>query len=416
MTGTAGNRGDSVRSDCYVSVTLTRGTGVQLNIDSKVASLYGDSIRNLSLKILKFFGVNNARIIIEDKGALDFVIAARLEAAIKQVVSSEKDYLLPMLQENNYLTDKEKVRRSRLYIPGNSPKLMINAGIHSADGIILDLEDSVAPEKKDEARYLVRNALRSVNFYGAERMVRINQIPGGLVDLKYIVPYNVNCILIPKCETPDQIEQVGEKIGEILNKKEHAIHLMPIIENALGVIHAYNIASASQHIVAIAIGLEDYTADIGTQRSEDGVESFYARSAIVNAAAAAGIQAIDSVYSDVSNMEGLQLQVLKSKALGFSGMGCIHPRQIEVINRGYLPEKDEIEKAKTIVLAYEEAQRNGSGVTALGSKMIDFPVVKRAMTVLNIALDNGLLNINWRKELNGKDGKKCIGENDPGIY
>ncbi|MBA7518779.1 Citrate lyase acyl carrier protein [subsurface metagenome] len=400
MTGTAGNKGDYIRSDCYVSVELAQESGIEINLRSKVASLYGDSIRNISLDILNFFEIQHAKVTIEDKGALDFVIAARLESAIKEVVSSEKEYLLPLTSENTYHTDKDKPRRSRLYIPGNSPKLMINAGIHSADGVILDLEDSVAPDKKNEARYLVRNALRSVNFYDAERMVRINQIPEGMNDLKYIVPHNVNLILLPKCETAAQIKQVDEEISQIAKKSEHQIHLMPIIESALGVINAYSIATASENIAALAIGLEDYTADIGAKRSEGGKESFYARSTIVNAASAAGIQAIDSVYSDVSNMDGLRENVANSKALGFVGMGCIHPRQVRIINTGFNPGQAEIEKAKAIVLAYEEAQRKGSGVTAIGSKMIDLPIVKRALTTLNTALSSGLLKENWRESEN----------------
>jgi citrate lyase subunit beta/citryl-CoA lyase len=397
MTGTAGNKDDSARSDCFVKVSTVKKPGIEIALRSKVDALYGDSIKKLIQDILNFFEVKNAKVEIEDKGALDFVIAARLESAIKEVTTSEKEYLLPLIKENGYHTDREIPRRSRLYLPGNSPKLMINAGIYSADGIILDLEDSVAPDKKNEARYLVRNALRSVNFYGAERMVRINQIPEGLNDLKYIVSHNVNLILIPKCETPDQVKQVDEKISEIAQKPEHGIHLMPIIESALGVVNAYSIAATSENIVALAIGLEDYTADIGAKRTEQGHESFYARGAIVNACAAASIQAIDSVYSDISNMEGLRKNVAESKAMGFTGMGCIHPRQVEIINSGYNPGKTEIEKAKVIVLAYEEARRKGRGVVAVNSKMIDPPVVKRALNIINTAIRFGLLKENWKE-------------------
>jgi citrate lyase subunit beta/citryl-CoA lyase len=397
MTGTAGNKDDSARSDCFVRVSLTKKSGIKIELQTKVEKLYGDSIRKLILDILDFFEIKNAKVEIKDRGALDFVIAARLESAIKDIITSEKEYLLPLIEENNYFTDKKISRRSRLYIPGNSPKLMINAGIYSADGVILDLEDSVVPDKKNEARYLVRNALRSVNFYGAERMVRINQIPEGLNDLKYIVPHNVNLILIPKCETPAQIKQVDKKISEIAKTSDHRIHLMPIIESALGVINAYSIASASKNIVAMAIGLEDYTADIGAQRTENGQESFYARTVIINASAAAGIQAIDSVYSDISNMEGLKENVVNSKALGFVGMGCIHPRQVSIINAGYNPGEAEIEKAKTIVLAFEQARRKGSGVVAVKSKMIDLPVVKRALDTINAALRSGLLKENWKE-------------------
>jgi citrate lyase subunit beta/citryl-CoA lyase len=397
MIGTAGNKGESVRSDCYVSINITKGTGIEIDLRSKVGALYGNTIRKLCTDILNFFEIRHAKIYIEDKGALDFVIAARLESAILEVVTSSKEYLLPSLPEHRFATRKDAPRRSRLYIPGNAPKLMINAGIHAADAVILDLEDSVAPDKKNEARLLVRNALRSVNFYGAERMVRINQIPEGLNDLKFVVPHEVNVILLPKCESAEQVILVEEEIHRLVKNSEHQIHLMPIIESALGVVNAYDIATASAYVAALAIGLEDYTADLGVARSEAGWESFYARSAVVNAAAASGIQAIDSVYSDVANTDGLRNNVAASKAMGFVGMGCIHPRQVEFINAGFNPDGAEIEKAKAIVQAFEEARNKGLAIIAIGSKMIDLPVVKRAQHTLDAAIIGGLLKKNWRE-------------------
>ena len=218
--------------------------------------------------------------------------------------------------------------------------MFLNAGLHSPDGVILDLEDSVAPDKKDEARILVRNALRSVNFYGAERMVRINQGERGLTDLEYVIPHNVHLVLVPKCENAETLRAVDEKIKEIKKREgqPETVFLMPIIESAGGVERAYEIATATKNVVALAIGLEDYTADLGVQRTKEGKESLYARNRIVVAAKAAGIQPIDSVFSDVGDMEGLLDNVLSSKAMGFEGMGCIHPRQIAVIREGFSPD------------------------------------------------------------------------------
>jgi citrate lyase subunit beta / citryl-CoA lyase len=397
MTGIAGNMGESIRSDCFVSIGLSSHSGIEIDLKSKVSELYGRSIRQRVSEMLAFFGIEHARVSIIDEGALDFVLAARIEAAIKQVKESDKEYLLP-LSVGHLPSPADRLRRSRLYIPGNSPKLMINAGIHAADGIILDLEDSVAPSKKQEARYLVRNALRTVDFYGAEKMVRINQLPMGLEDLKFLVSHSVQLILIPKCESPEQVKLVDEEIIKISGQLDHGIHLMPIIESALGAVNAYPIATASEHVVAMAIGLEDYTADLGVQRSESGQESCYARSALINAAVAAGKQAIDSVYSDVGNMEGLKRNVTDSRALGFTGMGCIHPRQIPLINTGYNPGESEIEKAKSVVKAFEEAEEQGLGVIALGTKMIDLPVVKRAQRTIAAAISGGLLPENWRED------------------
>jgi len=394
-----GNKGKGIRSDCHVTLELTGSDGIQLELISKVESMYGQEIRKLLLDILAFYEIKNARLLVEDSGALTPVIAARMEAAIRQLLNTEKEYLIPMLSGNRYETARDRNRFSRLYLPGNTPSLMINAGIHKPDGIILDLEDAVAFSKKSEARYVVRNALRNMDFYGAERMVRINQVPAGLADLEFLVPHNVNLILVPKCESAGHITQVNEKIIRLKTKYGVSgnIWLMPIIESALGVLKALEIAQ-SENVVAMAIGLEDYTADLGTRRTQEGTESFFARSMVVNACKAAGIQAIDSVFSDVGDMEALKETVIRSKALGFDGMGCIHPRQIRVIHENYAPDAAEIEKAKKIVNAFIDATAKGLGVVSLGTKMIDPPVVKRAQKLIGLAVTMGKLSPDWHEE------------------
>ena len=240
MIYTTGYRGESVRSDCFVSLTTLQDGENAIELKSKVKALYGESITALCKDMLAFFGVEHVRLEIEDFGALPFVLAARIEAAIHKFRPSDKEYLLPVLPQNVYSTSRDADRVSRLYLPGNNPKLMINAGIYGCHGVILDLEDSVAPDRKFEARFLVRNALRSIDFYGAERMVRINQLPAGLDDLRFVVPHPVNLILIPKCESAEQVMQTDARISEILGRKNDSIHLMPIIENATGVMNAYD--------------------------------------------------------------------------------------------------------------------------------------------------------------------------------
>jgi citrate lyase subunit beta/citryl-CoA lyase len=397
----AGKRGDSVRSDCYFEIELKNSGGIKIDLKSKVDVMYGESIRLMILDMCKFFGLKDAKILLEDNGALPFVLAARFELAVKRLFpDNKKEYLLPFHEKNLYSTKKDQLRRSRLYLPGNEPKFFVNAGLHSPDGIILDLEDSVAPSEKDAAQLLVRNSLRTVDFYGAERMVRINQLPKGLDDLKYIVPNNVNVILVPKCESAEQIHQLEKEVEKLKkqHKVENPIYFMPIIESALGVVKAYEIAAASKNNCALAIGLEDYTADIGTQRTNEGRESIFARQMLVNAAKAAGIQAIDTVFSDVADMEALRQSVIEAKSLGFEGKGCIHPRQIKIVHEAFAPTIEEIEKAKKIVLAFEEAGKKGLGVVSLGSKMIDPPVVKRAQNTINLALMNNLISKDWRKQ------------------
>lgn len=392
----AGNYGEGIRSDCHVEISLKDTGGIDLDLKSKVAVMFGKAIREQVLEMARFFRLQHAGIRIMDSGALPFVIAARLEAAIKKLITSSNDYLLPELKENKQATPKDRKRISRLYIPGNAPHLMINAGIHKPDGIIFDLEDAVAPDKKYEARFLVRNALRNLNLYGAEKMVRVNQFPKSLDDLDHIVPHFINLILVPKCESKEEILEINQKLASL--NPAHRVWLMPIIESALGIIHSFEIATAADNIAAMAIGLEDYTADLGIQRTSTGKESFYARSHIVNACKAARIQAIDSVYSDVANTEGLKETVLESKSLGFDGMGCIHPRQIAIIHEHFAPSSGELEKAKKIFLAFREASEKGLGVVSLGTKMIDPPVVKQAKYTIDMAVSRGMLPENWLKE------------------
>lgn len=167
---------------------------------------------------------------------------------------------------------------------------------------------------------------------------------------------------------------------------------MPILESALGIENAFSIAKASPQIVALTIGLEDYTADLGVVKTLTGNESLYARQRVVNAARAAGVQAIDSVFGDVGDLEGLRAWALNSRALGFEGMGCVHPMQIPVIHEAFAPSAAEIERARKIVAAYDEAQEKGLGVVSLGSKMIDPPVVQRALKLMARAKAMGLVS------------------------
>jgi citrate lyase subunit beta/citryl-CoA lyase len=324
-----------------------------------------------------------------------------MEAAIKQLIQTDKQFLRENSSVKSDTIEFDKVRRTRLYIPGNNPKMMINAGIYGSDAIILDLEDAVHPAKKTEAAILVRNALREVDFYGAEKMVRINPIPDGLKDLKYIVPFGVHSIVIPKCESPDDILFVEQRIQK-LTGQPNSIYLIPIIESALGVENAFEIAVSSENIVALAIGLEDYTADIGAQRTEIGNESFFARTRIINAARAAGVQPLDSVFSNFDDLQQLAITATNSKALGFAGLGCIHPGQVKTVNDSFSPSEKEIEKAKKIVFAFYEAEKEGKGVVAVDSKMVDAPVVKRAQKTIVNAIHFGMLNNNWMENYGNK--------------
>jgi len=394
---TSGSKAEKPRSDLRVKYTLTNRP-LSISIKSTVQNLYGKSIKNQAKAVCKELEIKVGKLEIDDFGALPFVISARIESAIKQAFPNLKLEALPKMKEFCFgNSSRERFRRSRLYLPGNQPKLMLNAGIHSADAIILDLEDSVSLSEKADTRFVVRNALRSLNFFGAERMVRINQGKLGLIDLEYVIPHNVHLILIPKVESASDVLTIDTGIKEISQScdRKSPVFLMPIIESGRGVLNALEIAEASKNIVAIAIGLEDYTADIGVSITENGIESFFARRMLVNAANAAGIQAIDTVYSDVSDEKNLRKSTRASKALGFVGKGCIHPRQIKPIHEEFAPSETEIEKAKKIVLAFKDAEKRGLGVVSLGSKMIDPPVVKRALRTIDLAIAANLLNNDW---------------------
>lgn len=391
--GETGRLGVDVRSDLHVVFETREAGGIELEVQSKVETFYGEAIRGQARQILSALGVEHGFLAVTDYGALPFVIAARIEAAVRRAgCAADSRFLMPPVPRPAP-SQRDRLRRSRLYLPGQEPKFMVNAGLHLPDGIILDLEDSVHPLEKDAARLLVRNALRVIDFGMAERMVRINQLPLGLADLEEVVRERPDLILIPKVETADQVVEVDRKIRQVsaLADFDSPIWLMPILESALGIENAFEIARASERVVALTIGLEDYTADLGVVKTKEGAETLFARQRLVNAAKAAGVQAIDSVYGDVSDLEGLFAWGERARNMGYEGMGCIHPRQIEVIHRAFAPSEVEINKALRIVGAFEEAKAKGLGVISLGSKMIDPPVVNRALKLVAQARNMGLL-------------------------
>jgi citrate lyase subunit beta / citryl-CoA lyase len=388
----AGRFGNDVRSDLHVTFEERFSGGLQVDLRSRVDLYYGERIRRQAADVLQALDIQHAKLTIVDEGALPFVIAARIEAAVRRATRCDTKAALPEQTTLPKPSLRDRLRRSRLYLPGNEPKYFINAGLHAPDAVILDLEDSVHHAEKDAARILVRNALRAVDFGAAERMVRINQLPLGLTDLEDIVPQTPDLILIPKVEGPQQVAEVAERIDSIRRRCDIArpIWLMPILESALGIENAFAIAIASDDVVALTIGLEDYTADLGVAKTSNGEESLYARMRIVNAAHAAHVQAIDSVFGDVGGSDGLLHWGQNSRTLGFEGMGCVHPIQIEIIHRAFAPTTSELDKALRIVAAYNDAQARGLGVVSLGSKMIDAPVVQRAMKLVARARQMGL--------------------------
>lgn len=282
-----------------------------------------------------------------------------------------------------------RLRRTMMFVPGNNPGMIKDAGIYGADCIMFDLEDSVAINEKDAARFLVYSALTTLDYSPAEIVVRINDLSSGLgvQDLEAIVRARPHVIRLPKTETAQDVIDCEKEIERI--EKEAGIPvgstgMMAAIEGAEGVLNAAEIAKSSKRLIGIALGAEDYVTDLKTTRS-DGTELAFARGMIVNAARAAGIDALDTVYSDVSNEEGFLAEATIIKKMGFSGKSVINPRQIDPLHRLFKPSDKDIEKARAIMEAIRDANARGSGVASLNGKMIDKPVVTRAKYLLELA-------------------------------
>ena len=389
----AGPLGEDVRSDAHVRY-LAGAPPLEIAVASKVDYLYGDAIAAAARRVAEAFAVTSGRLEITDQGALEWVLLARLEACLRRAGFSGKPVLPERAPGAEAPRQRERLRRSRLYIPGNRPKLMLSAGLYGSDGLILDLEDSVPPAAKDEARLLVRNALLALDWGGSERMVRINQGPLGDEDLAAIASCNPHLILLPKVEEAAQVRHVAGRLRELLGEGRVPF-LMPILESPAGIFRAREIAAADESVVALTLGLEDLSAELGAPRSADGWESFLARQTTVHAARAAGVQPIASVYSDIRDEQGLAAYVRRERGLGFDGVGCIHPGQIEIVHREMTPTTAETERAVRIVRAAREASSKGLGAVAVGSKMVDPPVVRQAFRTVELAIAGGVLRADW---------------------
>lgn len=289
----------------------------------------------------------------------------------------------------------QRLRRTMMFVPGNNPGMMADAHIYGPDSIMLDLEDSVTMAEKDTARLLVYNALKSVDYGTTEMVVRINPLntPYGKKDIEAVVKAGVDVIRMPKTETAEEVKEVEREIERVEAELGcmGRTRIMAAIESTLGVVNAYAIATASPRMMGIALGAEDYCANLKAQRTPGGDELRLARETIVVAARAAGIDALDTVYSNLNDMETFRAEVEYIKTLGFDGKSIINPRQIEVVNEVFAPKEKEIAKARAIVAAIKEAEAKGSGVISLNGKMVDRPVVIRAQRTINLAIASGIL-------------------------
>lgn len=287
------------------------------------------------------------------------------------------------------------MRRSMLFLPGNNPNMLINGNCLGADAVIFDLEDAVSPAEKDAARILVRNTMRYMDFRGCEIIVRINSIDTAFwkQDIDEILPYKPGLILLPKTGSAKDVLEADAYISEVEDKlglHRNTVGLMPLIETAMGVENAFAIASATDRVKALFLGAEDLTADLQCKRTKEGREIEYARTRLVVAARAAGVDVYDTPFTDVNDDEGIVKDAELAKALGFTGKASISPRHVEVINAVFSPTQKDVDYAYEVMDAIAEAKAQGKGAIALRGKMIDAPIVARAERTIAMAQALGM--------------------------
>lgn len=360
--------------------------GFEMEFSSTVNKLYGKQIQEVIRRTIDDLGLTDVKVTAQDHGALDYTIRARVKTAIYRAVAEEPAQGIPEAK----LQMKHSLRRTLLYVPGNHPGMLKDAGIYGADCILFDLEDSISIESKDAARFLVTEALNSIDYGGTEVFVRINDLntEWGKKDLEAIVQTGKAGIRLPKVECAEEVIECDQEISRLEAKAglpSGSTNMMVTIESTKGVLNSQSIAAASPRLVAIAIGGEDFVTDLKTNRSPEGFEMLFARSMILLAARAAGIDAIDTVYSNVNDEEGFRKEVMWIKKLGFDGKSVINPRQIQPVHEIFTPTQKNIDSARRVIEAMQEAQRSQKGVISLDGKMIDKPIVLRAQRVLDLA-------------------------------
>jgi citrate lyase subunit beta/citryl-CoA lyase len=288
-----------------------------------------------------------------------------------------------------------RLRRTMLFMPGNNPGMLQDAAILGSDSIILDLEDAVSLTEKDSARILVREAIKNVDYTGVEVVVRINPLTTVFSneDIEVIARVKPDALMVPKA-TEDELIEISSRLKKIEKEEgfeDKAIKLIPIVESAYGVENVYSIIKSSNRVVAVLLGGEDLTSDMGVKRTKEGNEIFYARNRVAVACKAMRVDAIDTPFTDTNDFEGLNKDTLLAKSLGMTGKASINPRQIDTIHQVYAPTKTEIIHAQRVLDAMEEAEREGKGVFSLDGKMVDTPVINRAKTTVDLSRKLGLI-------------------------
>jgi citrate lyase subunit beta-like protein len=287
-------------------------------------------------------------------------------------------------------------RRALLYMPGDDRRKIEKATTLKVDCVCMDMEDGVAITQKTEARAVIAQAMKELDFGSSERCIRINSVGSGLekYDLAAAVATDPEAVVVPKVETATQVRAISDYIEmyeRSARKPVGSIRMLVGVETAKGIMNLREIAEADRRLEAIIFGAEDYAASIGARRTKEGTEVLYARSAVVTACAANDLQAIDMVYIDFRDVEGLRAEAEQGAGLGFSGKQVIHPNQVGVVQEAFSPSSEAIEYAQRVIDAFSVSQKEGRGAFALDGKMIDMPLLKNAQKVLDRAKAAGKL-------------------------
>lgn len=289
----------------------------------------------------------------------------------------------------------KRLRRTMLFMPGNNPGMLQNAGILGADSIILDLEDAVSLTEKDAARILVREAVKFMDYSKVEVVVRINPLDTefGPKDMDTIARVKPDTIMVPKADE-EEIKLASSMLDKIEKEEgfaEGSIKIIPLVETAFGLENVYNVIKASKRVVGILLGGEDFTSDMGIKRTKEGNEIFYARNRVATACKALKVDSIDTPFTDTNDYVGLEEDTRRAKSLGMTGKSSINPRQIDTIHSVYAPSEAEIKHALRVLDALAEAKKEGKGVFSLDGKMVDAPIINRANTTVELAKMLGLI-------------------------
>lgn len=286
--------------------------------------------------------------------------------------------------------------RSWLFAPASNPKLLYNAPIYNPDAIVFDLEDAVALKEKEDARELLIEALKSINYGKIPIFARINSIktPFGFNDIECLVKAGLRNLRVPMCDTPEEIKEIDEFLNKIEsenNIEKGSVFIAAALETPIGVYNAYKIATASNRVIGISLGAEDFTRCLGIERTKDEEELLYAREKIVLEAHAAGVACVDGVYTKIDDLEGFQIQCERARSLGFTGKACIHPSQIPYLHKAYMPKEEEIEYSLQVLEVSKKTDINEGGVISLNGKMIDVPIIEKAQKIVDLAKLSGMI-------------------------